>query len=76
MPGRTKKAAARVPVTRERALRAALAVADAEGLGALTMRRLARAVGVARADLDDGAGTRGHDEIIHQTVNCGNRDEP
>jgi AcrR family transcriptional regulator len=51
MPGTAKKATARVPVTRERALRAAMAVADAEGLAALTMRRLAQEVGVEAMSL-------------------------
>jgi AcrR family transcriptional regulator len=35
----------RAPLTRERILEAALALADADGLEALTMRRLARALG-------------------------------
>ena len=30
---------------------------------------LARAVGIARAEFDDGAGAGGHAAIIHQTVN-------
>jgi AcrR family transcriptional regulator len=46
-----KQAAAREPLTRERALAAALAVADAEGLAALTMRRLAQELGVEAMSL-------------------------
>ena len=41
----------RTPVTRERALAAAVKLADAEGLGALTMRRLARELGVEAMSL-------------------------
>jgi AcrR family transcriptional regulator len=41
----------RTPLTRERALSAALAVADAEGIAALTMRRLARELGVEAMSL-------------------------
>jgi AcrR family transcriptional regulator len=36
----------RVPLTRERVLRAAVAIADAEGIGSLTMRSLAHELGV------------------------------
>lgn len=46
-----KKQAARVPLTRERALTTALAVADAEGLAAVTMRRLAQELGVEAMSL-------------------------
>lgn len=41
----------RAPLSRERALTAAIALADAEGLGALTMRRLARELGVEAMSL-------------------------
>ena len=51
MPGKAKKTAARVPVTRERALSAAVALADHEGLAALTMRRLAQELGVEAMSL-------------------------
>ncbi len=47
--GRSKRA--RVPLTRERALATALALADAEGLESLTMRRLARELGVEAMSL-------------------------
>lgn len=46
-----RKRTQREPVTRERALRAALALADAEGLEQLTMRRLAEALGVEAMSL-------------------------
>jgi AcrR family transcriptional regulator len=36
----------RVPLSRERVLRAAVAIADATGIGSLTMRSLARELGV------------------------------
>lgn len=39
-------ATARVPLSRERVLRAAIALADAEGIDKLTMRRLASDLGV------------------------------
>lgn len=41
----------RAPVTRDRAVAAAIAIADAEGLDALTMRRLARELGVEAMSL-------------------------
>jgi len=48
MPRKTTKnpVEKRVPLSRERVLNAALAVADAEGVGALTMRLLAERLGV------------------------------
>ena len=46
-----KKAAPRPPLTRERAMTAAIAIADAEGLSGLTMRRLAQALGVEAMSL-------------------------
>ena len=45
------KQVARAPLTRERALTTALALADAEGLTALTMRRLAQELGVEAMSL-------------------------
>lgn len=42
---------ARVPLTRERVLRAAIDIADRDGLDALSMRRLAKAVGVEAMSL-------------------------
>ena len=52
MPERTSLPAQhRVPLSRDRALTAAVAVADVEGLGSLTMRRLARELGVEAMSL-------------------------
>lgn len=48
---RAKKAKSREPLSRERALTVAMALADAEGLEALTMRRLAQALGVEAMSL-------------------------
>lgn len=45
------KGSARLPVTRERALSEALALADKEGIGSLTMRRLAHQLGVEAMSL-------------------------
>lgn len=41
----------RMPLTRERALAAAMTIADTEGIGALTMRRVARELGVEAMSL-------------------------
>jgi AcrR family transcriptional regulator len=41
----------RVPLTRDRALSAAVALADAEGIGSLTMRKLAQELGVEAMSL-------------------------
>ena len=59
-----RAAASRTPLNRERVLQAALALADANGIDSLTMRRLGEAVGVeamslynhvpSKADLLDG----------------------
>ncbi|MGC4106830.1 MAG: TetR/AcrR family transcriptional regulator [Thermomicrobiales bacterium] len=43
MPRKPEK---RTPLTRERVLAAAMTIADAEGIGALTMRRVAKELGV------------------------------
>jgi len=52
MPGKVKaKVPARIPVTRERSLAAAVALADAHGIEALTMRRLALELGVEAMSL-------------------------
>ena len=45
------KAQPRVPLSRQRALSAAVALADAEGIGSLTMRKLARELGVEAMSL-------------------------
>jgi AcrR family transcriptional regulator len=49
MTGKARKT--REPVSRERALTAAVAIADAEGIGSLTMRRLAQELGVEAMSL-------------------------
>ena len=46
-----KKTAARVPVSRERALTTAMALADVDGLGSLSMRKLAQELGVEAMSL-------------------------
>ena len=51
MGRRSAEAANRAPVNRERTLEVALAVADGEGIEAVTMRRLARELGVEAASL-------------------------
>jgi AcrR family transcriptional regulator len=63
---RTGAAARRAPVNRDRALARALAVADDEGLGAVTMRRLARELGVEAASLYHYVS--GKDEILDGLV--------
>jgi len=50
-PARGRKKAPREPVTRERALRTAMALADAGGLGSLTMRSLAEELKVEAMSL-------------------------
>ncbi len=47
----TKKTRSRPALSRERALAAAVALADAEGIGSLTMRRLAHELGVEAMSL-------------------------
>jgi AcrR family transcriptional regulator len=45
------KAQSRAPLTREKALTTAVALADAEGIGSLSMRRLARELGIEAMSL-------------------------
>ncbi len=47
----TPQAHPRVPLSRQRALSAAVALADADGIGSLTMRKLAHALGVEAMSL-------------------------
>jgi AcrR family transcriptional regulator len=61
-----KKNPPRPPVTRERALTTAVALADAEGIGALTMRRLARELGVEAMSLYHHVANK--DEILDGMV--------
>ena len=51
MARRSDPPTARMPLTRERILRAAIALADREGLASLTMRRLGRELGVEAMSL-------------------------
>ena len=51
MAARAARSAARAPLSRERVLRAAIELADAEGVDALTMRRLGQRLGVEAMSL-------------------------
>ncbi len=66
MGRRTGQVASHAPVNRDRALERAVAVADGEGLEAVTMRRLARELGVEAASLYHHV--RGKDEILDGLV--------
>ena len=46
-----EKVSARIPLSRQRALSTAIALADADGIGSLTMRRLAQELGVEAMSL-------------------------
>jgi AcrR family transcriptional regulator len=63
---RSAEVASRAPVNRARALERALVVADSEGIEAVTMRRLARELGVEAASLYHHV--RGKDEILDGLV--------
>ena len=56
----------RVPLSRQRLLRAAIAIADADGIGALTMRSLAHEVGVKPMSLSHHIANK--DEILDAIV--------
>jgi TetR/AcrR family tetracycline transcriptional repressor len=58
-PGDSPHAGRRPPLTRERVVRAALALIDAEGLGALTMRRLGAELGVEAMSLYKHVANKG-----------------
>src|ERR1035437_6794498 len=49
----------RTPLSRERVLRAALALADVEGIGSLTMRRLGQELGVEAMSLYNHVADKG-----------------
>ena len=66
MGRRPAEVAHRAPVNRERVLTVALAVADGEGIEAVTMRRLAREMGVEAASLYHHV--HGKDEILDGLV--------
>jgi AcrR family transcriptional regulator len=63
---RTREAAGRAPVNRDRAFEVAVTVADGEGFEAVTMRRLARELGVEAASLYHHVS--GKDEILDGLV--------
>lgn len=60
------KRARKAPLTRERVLEAAVGIADAEGLEALSMRRLAKAVGVEAMSLYNHVANK--DELLDGMV--------
>ena len=66
MGRRTEEAATRAPVNRDLAVECAVAVADREGIAAVTMRRLARELGVEAASLYHHV--TGKDEILDGLV--------
>jgi AcrR family transcriptional regulator len=66
MGRRPAAVASKAPVNRDRALERALAVADTEGIEAVTMRRLARELGVEAASLYHHV--RGKGEILDGLV--------
>ncbi|MFT3913035.1 MAG: TetR/AcrR family transcriptional regulator C-terminal domain-containing protein [Anaeromyxobacteraceae bacterium] len=61
-----RRAPARAPLDRARVLRAAIALADAEGLGALSMRRLGDALGVEAMSLYNHVA--GKDDLLNGIV--------
>ena len=66
MGRRTGATASRAPVNRDRALERAVAVADSEGLEAVTMRRLARELGVENGfRIVVNTGRDGGQEVQH-----------
>jgi AcrR family transcriptional regulator len=58
-PAKAVRPPQREPVTRERALSTALALADAEGIDSLTMRRLARELGIEAMSLYHHVASKG-----------------
>ena len=62
----TERSGARVPLNRERVLRAAVAIADREGIEALSMRRLGRELGVEAMSLYNHVG--GKEDLEHGIV--------
>jgi AcrR family transcriptional regulator len=65
-------AAPRVPLTRERVLRAALALADSGGIASLTMRRLGQELGVEAMSLYNHVANKG--DLLHGLVELVNRE--
>jgi AcrR family transcriptional regulator len=66
MPPRQRTAQRRAPLTRERVLRAGLALADASGVEGLTMRRLAKEVGVEAMSLYNHVANK--DDLLNGLV--------
>ena len=62
MPKRAANAEPRIPLSRERVLRAAIALADEGGIEALSMRKLARELGVEAMSLYNHVANK--DEIL------------
>ena len=62
----TERTEARVPLTRERVLRAAVAMADRDGIAALSMRRLGRELGVEAMSLYNHVA--GKEDLEHGIV--------
>lgn len=61
-PSKPRRAKRREPLTRERVLRAAIEMADAEGIDALSMRKLAQALGVEAMSLYNHVANK--DEVL------------
>jgi len=80
MARRTKRATeVRIPLSRERVLRAALGLADSGGIEALTMRQLGEAVGVEAMSLYSHVANKedlleGLVDIVCRQVGEGQRD--
>ena len=66
MAGRAKPAEARMPLSRERVLRAAVAFADESGIGSLSMRKLGEALGVEAMSLYNHVANK--DELLDGMV--------
>jgi AcrR family transcriptional regulator len=62
----TRRSAARAPLSRERVLQAAVAVADRDGIAALSMRRLGRELGVEAMSLYNHVA--GKEDLEHGIV--------
>lgn len=65
---RPERQPTRAPLNRERVLRAAVKLADSEGIGALTMRRLAQELGVEAMSLYHHVANK--DEILDRIVDA------
>jgi AcrR family transcriptional regulator len=72
LPAEEPTAAQRVPLTRERVLRAAIRLADEKGLEALTMRKLGQALGVEAMTLYYHVGNK--DSLLNAIVDLVERE--